>query len=85
MAVVVHINPNHMSKADYERVIEGLRASGGADPDGRTFHAAYGEQDVHMFEVWESREHFDAHRDRLVATIQAAGVDCGTIDVHPLH
>jgi quinol monooxygenase YgiN len=38
-----------------------------------------------MFEVWDSAEHFDAHRDRLMSTLQAAGVDAGIVDVHPLH
>jgi hypothetical protein len=38
-----------------------------------------------MFEVWDSPEHFEAHRGRLMATLQGAGVDAGTVDVHPLH
>jgi len=29
--------------------------------------------------------HFDAHRERLFATLQAAGVGAGIVDVHPLH
>jgi quinol monooxygenase YgiN len=85
MAVAVHISPKNMTKADYERVIGELEASGVGEPDGRTFHAAYGDDDVHMFEVWNSEEQFDAHRERLFATLQGAGVDAGTVDVHPLH
>jgi hypothetical protein len=42
VAVAVHICPDQMSKADYER-------------------------------------------ERLFATLQGAGVDAGTVDVHPLH
>jgi hypothetical protein len=51
----------------------------------RLFHAAYGEDEVHMFEVWDSPDQFDAHSDRLFAVIQGAGVDAGTVNVHPLH
>jgi hypothetical protein len=85
MAVAVRISPNHMSKDDYERVIHDLESSGAGAPDGRSFHAAYGDDEVHMFEVWDSEEQFDAHRERLFATLQGAGVDAGTVDVHPLH
>ena len=85
MAVAVHICPTQMSKADYERVIKDLEDSGVGEPDGRSFHAAYGGDQVCMFEVWDSAEHFDAHRERLFATLQAAGVGAGIVDVHPLH
>jgi quinol monooxygenase YgiN len=85
MTVAVHIIPEHMTKEDYERVIKELEKSGGADPDGRKFHAAYGEENVRMFEVWDSEEQFDAHRERLYEVIQGAGLDAGTVEVHPVH
>jgi quinol monooxygenase YgiN len=85
MPVAVHITPRNMSKQDYERVIGELYASGGGEPEGRLYHAAYGDDEVHMFEVWESPEQFEAHSDRLFAVIQGAGVDAGTVQVHPLH
>jgi quinol monooxygenase YgiN len=85
MPVAVHITPRNMSKQDYEQVIGELYASGGGEPEGRLFHAAYGDDEVHMFEVWESQEHFEAHSDRLFAVIQGAGVDAGIARVHPLH
>jgi quinol monooxygenase YgiN len=85
MPVAVHITPNQMSKDDYDRVIGELEASGLSQPDGRLYHAAYGQDQVHLFEIWESEEDFDAHRDRMFAVLQGAGVDGGTVDVHPLH
>jgi len=85
MTVAVHISPEHMSKEDYERVIEELEASGSSDPEGRHFHAAYGDDNVQMFEVWDSPEHFEAHREDLFAAIQSAGVDAANVEIHPLH
>lgn len=85
MAVAVHICPNQMSKAEYDRLIKDLEDSGVGEPEGRTFHAAYGGDQVCMFEVWDSAEHFDAHRDRLFETLQAAGLGAGSVEVHPLH
>ena len=85
MAVAVRICPDQMSRADYERMITELEDSGLCEPEGRSFHAAYGDDQVHMFEVWDSPEQFDAHRERLFATLQGAGLDAGTVEIHPLH
>jgi len=74
-----------MSRADYERVISELEASGCGDPEGRVFHAAYGDDDVHMFEVWQSPEHFEAHRDKLLAVLQGCRPGGGTVEIHTLH
>ena len=71
-----------MSKEDYERVIAEL---GGSEPDGRRFHAAYGDQGVQMFEVWDSQEQFEDHNDRLMAHLQSIGLGGGNVEVHPLH
>ena len=85
MPVAVHISPARMSKDSYERLIGDLHASG--VPDGRLYHAAYGDDGVEIFEVWESQEQFDAHRDRMMALMQGAGIDAGVgrIRVEQLH
>jgi quinol monooxygenase YgiN len=71
MPVAVRISPHHMSKEDYERLIAELEASGVREPEGRRFHAAYGDDELSMFEVWESPEQFDAHRDKLLGILEA--------------
>ncbi len=86
MPVAVHICPDHMSKDDYKRVIGDLEKEGIHEPEGRLHHAAYGDDDdVQMFEVWRSQEDFDAHSDKLFATLQGAGVNVDSVDVHPLY
>jgi quinol monooxygenase YgiN len=85
MPVAVRITPKQLSRDDYEKLIDELEATGAGEPDGRQFHAAYGDDEVHMFEVWESREHFEDHRDSLMAVLQGAGVDAGTVEIHELH
>ncbi len=86
MAVAVHICPDHMSKDDYKRMIGDLEKDGVHEPEGRLSHAAYGEDDdVKMFELWRSQEDFDAHSDKLFATLQGAGVNVDRIDFHPVH
>jgi quinol monooxygenase YgiN len=85
MSVAVRITPSHMTREDYEKVIGDLEASGAGEPEGRTFHAAYGDDEVHMFEVWDSREQFREHHDRLMGVMLGAGVDAGSVEVHDLH
>jgi quinol monooxygenase YgiN len=83
MAIAVHICPDHMTREDYDKVIAELQKSG--VEEGRLYHAAYGEDEVQMFEVWRSQEDFDAHTEKLFATLQGAGVSVDRVDVHPLH
>jgi len=83
MPVAVHICPDKMSRDEYHQVIDELEKSG--VHEGRLYHAAYGEDEVQIFEVWRSKEDFEAHRDDLVGTLQGVGVNVDRIDVHPLH
>jgi hypothetical protein len=85
MPVAVHISPQHLSRGDYEQLIQDLKASGADNPKGRVSHTAYGEDNVQMLEVWESHEDFEANGDRLFAVMQGAGLDAGTVNVHPVH
>jgi quinol monooxygenase YgiN len=85
MTVAVHIAPEQMSRDDYEKVIKELEACGCGEPQGRILHAAYGDDDVRMFELWNSKEEFEAHRGRLTACLEAAGVNSGPIEIHTTH
>ncbi|HTX08838.1 MAG TPA: hypothetical protein VME22_09515 [Solirubrobacteraceae bacterium] len=85
MAVAVHISAKNMSKSDYERIIGDLEASGLSQPAGRRFHAAYGDDEVHVFEVWDSEEQFQAHGEHFFAALQGAGIDAGTVSLGSLH
>jgi len=74
-----------MSKADYERLIAELKASGVHEPEGRLFHAGYGNEDLEMFELWESEGHFDTHREHLFAALESVGLACGSVEICALH
>jgi quinol monooxygenase YgiN len=84
-AVAVRITPHKMSKEDYEAAIAELSASGVSEPEGRLFHAAYGDDDVHMFEVWESAEQFESHRVQTLAILQGTTLGTASVEVHELH
>ena len=84
MPVAVRITPRQMSKDDYNRAIKELEDSGVGEPEGRSFHAAYGEDNVHVFEVWDSQEQIEEHRERTFPILQGAGFDAGAVEIHPL-
>lgn len=86
MPIAVRIAPQNMSRDDYEKLIDELERSGSGEPEGRLFHAGYGEDEVHMFDVWDSRESFESYHGDLVGRLQAAGMDGGMIvQVEPIH
>jgi hypothetical protein len=43
-----------MTRDDYETMMKQLEETGAGEPEGRTFHAGYGDDELHMFDVWES-------------------------------
>jgi hypothetical protein len=85
MPVAVHIKPGKMSLDDYERMRANLEAQRAHEPAGRMSHTAYGNDEVEIFEVWESEDHFKKHHERVLAIITGAGFDAGSVDLHPVH
>jgi hypothetical protein len=85
MPIAVRITPTKMTRDDYERIMKQLEESGCGEPEGRVFHASYGDDEVHMFDVWDSHESFQPYHDDLMGLLQGAGIDAGTVEVKPLH
>jgi hypothetical protein len=82
VAVAVHITAQNMTKEDYERVRKELHAPDGGHPQGRLYHAAYGADELQMFEVWDSRERADAHYRELSGTALGGPI---SVRVEPLY
>jgi hypothetical protein len=70
-----------MTKEDYERAIAELR---GSEPEGRRFHAAYGDDELQIFEVWDSPEQFHEYKDKLFTHLEGVGLGGGNCEIHPL-
>jgi hypothetical protein len=74
-----------MSHDDCDQMIKELEAAGVHEPEGRSFHAAYGDDEVSMLEVWDSQEQFDEHHRRVVDVLEGLGVSVGPVEVQSLH
>jgi hypothetical protein len=85
MPVAVHITARKMSHEDRQKVLGDFLDPDTADPDGRQYHAAYGDGDeLRMFEVWDSEDQFSAHYEDQFGRMLAATYGI-TYEVHPLH
>jgi len=82
MAFVLRFTPAGMTAAKYDECIDQLKAAGAGAPRGRSYHVAYGSDNgIHVVDVWDSMEAFDAFGQTLVPILQSLGVDPGQPDV----
>jgi hypothetical protein len=81
MPVAVHITARKMSHEDRQQVLRDYFGPEADDPEGRLYHATYGEDDdLRMFEVWDSEDRVHDHFGRMLAATYGI-----TYEVHPLH
>jgi len=86
MAVGYYFHPESMSSDQYDRVIRRLDEAGAGSPPGRTCHCAFHVGDaVHVFDVWDSEDQFNAFGETLMPILQEEGIDPGEPDISPVH
>jgi hypothetical protein len=78
MAIGIYFAVKGMSPDKFAEVHERLSAIGQADPPGRTFHAGFNvDGGIHVFDVWESQEQFQAFGEHLMPLLAELGIDPG--------
>ncbi|HKO55405.1 MAG TPA: hypothetical protein VJ276_05965 [Thermoanaerobaculia bacterium] len=86
MAFIFQFSPEAMTAAQYDECIARLSAVGAGAPAGRLYHASYGPPErLRVFDVWDSRESFEAFGATLMPILQQLGVDPGNPDVAEVH
>ena len=86
MAIIVHFTPTGMNVAQYEQVLELLRAKGLGAPQGRLSHTCYGTaEDLRVVDVYDSPQSFEAFGQTLVPLLVEHGIDIGQPVVEPVH
>jgi hypothetical protein len=84
--ICLYFAPESMSKDKYDEVTKNLEDAGQGSPDGRMYHSAFeGRSGIHVFDVWESQEKFDAFGETLMPILAEAGVDPGEPVVANVH
>jgi hypothetical protein len=86
MAIGIYSAPENLSPEKYDEVWRRLEAAGAAAPKGRSYHVSFLEGDkLHVFDVWDSQEDFDAFGQTLMPILAELGVDVGQLSISPIH
>jgi hypothetical protein len=86
MAVGLYFATNPITPAQYDAVAARLEAAGAGSPPGRILHVALEVDDqIQVFDVWESEEAFGALASQLGSVFTDAGVDPGPPQVSTIH
>jgi hypothetical protein len=86
MSFVFQFTPSGFSLATYKETLKQLEAAGAGSPKGRSFHVCYGDPNsVHVTDVWESMEDFQAFGQTLVPIMQALGADPGQPEIQEVN
>jgi hypothetical protein len=86
MSMGLYFTPTGFTPALYEEAIKKLEAAGAGAPAGRSYHVAL-EADglIQVFDVWESKEEFEAFGKTLLPIMAELGADPGEPQVMPVH
>ena len=76
MAFGYYFAPDSFPVDKYDSTLKDLDDAGAGAPAGRLYHCAMKSPGgVHVFDVWESQESFEAFGATLLPILSAAGVD----------
>lgn len=75
MSIAVYFAPKSLDESRYESLLARMAAS---VPASRSLHAAFGRgENVHIFEIWESRDAFEAYGSELRRVLADLELDLG--------
>ena len=87
MSVVLRFTPaGGFTAAKYDEVIKRLNAAGAGSPKGRSYHVCFGDpNNLHVSDIWDNMEDFQAFGKTLLPIMNALGVDPGQPVVLSVH
>jgi hypothetical protein len=85
MALGFYFSPSSFTPAVYDETISRLEAAGAGAPAGRLYHVALeADGQIQVFDVWDSKESFEAFGPTLLPIMGALGADPGQPQVSPV-
>jgi hypothetical protein len=86
MPLGFYFKPQSFTTEGYDEVVRRLEQVGAGSPPGRSYHFAWAGQDgVEVFDLWDSRESFEAFGETLVPIMNEVGADPGEPVVLEIH
>ena len=76
MSILVRFTPTSLTAEKYEEASRQVEQALGWPPEGLDLHVCFGSDgNLRVSEIWDSREQFDAIRERLMGAVAEAGVE----------
>jgi hypothetical protein len=86
MALGFYFTHGGFTPDKYDKVVKQLADAGAGAPKGRTFHVALeSDGEIQVFDIWESKEEFDAFGATLLPILGEAGVELNEPMVAEVH
>ena len=86
MSFVLTFIPPGFTAAKYNETVKQLDAAGAGSPKGRSYHVCYGDPNgLHVTDVWDNMEDFQAFGKTLLPIMDALGVNPGQPDIQEVH
>jgi len=88
MSIVVRYQPKSLTAEKYDATNEQIEAAGlDWPPDGMDYHICFGtDGNLMVSEIWDSREQWQAFRERLMPLLAEAGIEMsGEPEVYEVH
>lgn len=86
MSMLVRWTPPALTAEQYDESVGKLEAQGDWPPDGLDYHVCFRVGGaLHVSEIWESQEQFEAFGSRMMPVLDEVGIDPGEptmIEVH---
>jgi len=86
-AVPVKMTIAQMQKVDDDETVRQLEEAGLLPADGLDYHVFFGsDENLHVSEIWDSREPFEAFVERLMPILADAGIEfSGPPEIFEVH
>jgi len=88
MSIVVRFNPVSMTAAKYDEAVRRHEEAGiELPPDGMDYHVCFGQEgNLHVSEIWNSREQLEAYGKRLMPILADTGIEfSGEPEIFEVH
>jgi hypothetical protein len=86
MSILVRWTPPALTAEQYDEAVGTLEGQGNWPPDGLDYHVCFkANGSLHVSEIWDSQEQFDAFGERMRPVLEEVGIDPGEpafIEIH---